>query len=280
MARNNNPRPPQTQIRWLACLNNSGQTIPAFAAVRVTDADSTGVLQGIQPTANGQDVYLNGPIPIKAGSVGRVTRDWPWYALYDSGTGTPANGDTWGATANSWKLAKNNAGFTVDGGVDATLGVVLVRGAMGSSTGGGASSNFGCIVALASPITYADNSVTLIHWDTAQYDPNSIADVTTNFDINLGANPGLYICTLNAIWGLVNPPVVSEVYLGINGAVYAGSDNYTNTTDPNQPLYQSVSLIWKAAAGDKLTATRFRMSGTTGSMTLEASSSLRVVKIG
>jgi hypothetical protein len=131
---------PIERVRWLPAVSAYAGVIPAFAAVVVTAVDSSGILTVNQPTANGQDVCLNGPVAIAQGGYGSVTRDFPWYALYHQADGTPANGDTWGAGASSFELHKGNAGFVVEGGVQ--NGAVLVRG-RGSSSGGGGVTSLG-----------------------------------------------------------------------------------------------------------------------------------------
>ena len=135
MARNNPTQDPQERIRWLECVNGYAGTIPAWGLVRVTSVDSSGVLTVDRPNANGQDVYINGPTPIPAGGYGLVSRDWPLFALYESGDGTPAAGDTWGAGASSFKLRKSNAGFAIDGGVVTAQTIVLVHSAAVGANG-------------------------------------------------------------------------------------------------------------------------------------------------
>lgn len=107
---------PLLQQRWIACLNNSSSTaIPPYGLVRVVSIDSTGLLTVDQPNTDGQDVYVNGPQQIAASGYGSVTRDWPTFAYYDTGDGTPANGETWGAGNASYKLRKGKSGFTAEG---------------------------------------------------------------------------------------------------------------------------------------------------------------------
>ncbi len=104
------------QIRWLDFVNGSGQTVPAFAAIQVTGADKSGLLTCAQPVANGCDVLINGPLPVSSGGRGVCTWDTPNWVLYDPNTGTPAQGQAWGAMAGSWLLGKGFAGFICYGG--------------------------------------------------------------------------------------------------------------------------------------------------------------------
>ena len=122
------------QIRWLQCRNVGGSTIPSFGLMRITGADSDGTLQVQQPNTNGQQVVVNGPTPIIASAYGLATNQTPIYALYETSDGTPANGETWGAGASSYKLRKNTDGFIVEGA--AGSGRVLVRRDVSSGGGG------------------------------------------------------------------------------------------------------------------------------------------------
>ncbi len=102
------------RLNKLPCQNNSGtNTIPSFGLVRVTGVNAQGVALVDQPNTDGQDVYVNGPLPIPASAYGAVSRDWPLFAAYDAASGTPAIGDTWGAAAGSYLLTKGKAGFTI-----------------------------------------------------------------------------------------------------------------------------------------------------------------------
>lgn len=111
--------------RYVPAENDSGETIPAHALVRVTGWDS-GLFIAAKPNTDGQAVWAAGPLPTDDGETVPLTNDWPAWALYDSGDGTPAVGETWGAGASSWKLRKNEAGFVVVGDPDTTLGIVPV----------------------------------------------------------------------------------------------------------------------------------------------------------
>ncbi len=103
-----------SQIRWLSCKNANVGTIPAFGLVRVTGANGDRVLTVDKPNADSQAVLVNGPADIPAGGNGICTRDSPADVLYDTGDGTPANGDTWGAAAGSWKLRSGKTGFAIE----------------------------------------------------------------------------------------------------------------------------------------------------------------------
>lgn len=115
-------------LRYVEVSNAGASTIPAFGLMRVTGASTTSglVLTVDQPNADGQDVLINGPTPIIAGGRGVATYETPSQIYYDTGDGTPANGETWGAGNGTYKLKKNKAGFTIQGGAANEL-VVAVR---------------------------------------------------------------------------------------------------------------------------------------------------------
>ncbi len=156
------------QIRWLSVYNTSGEQIPAFGLIRVTGADSVGVLQAAKPNADGQQVMVNGPVPIPVAAYGSATNDFPNYALYDTGDGTPAVGDTWGAGSGSWKLRKNKAGFRPQAGAVPSSGLTIVALAAGSTP-----PFSGCRLTCASDPNVAANTDFEIPWDTAIFDTDS-----------------------------------------------------------------------------------------------------------
>ena len=118
----------QDMIRWLSCRNDSSsEEIPAYGAVRPVSVDDDGTLVVAEPDEDSQWVYLAGPEPIPASGYGRCTADAPVFALYDSGDGTPALDEAWGAASGSYQLAKDNTGFVIQGGHDADTETVYVR---------------------------------------------------------------------------------------------------------------------------------------------------------
>lgn len=102
-------------------LNNSGEEVPAYAVMEVS-AGAQGPftherLTIVKPTTTFKRLYLvNGPEPVAANSEG-----WGRYlmddssdnlVLYETGN-TPAIGESWGAKASQWTLAKNRPGFLI-----------------------------------------------------------------------------------------------------------------------------------------------------------------------
>lgn len=115
-----------TRIRWMPCQNTTANDIPGFAVMRVTGVadpsttDNEYVLTVDQPNSSTTVFCVNGPQVIKAqsGSTpgwGSCSFDFPNFALYDSGDGTPALGDKWGPKPSSWKLGKGYDGLYIIG---------------------------------------------------------------------------------------------------------------------------------------------------------------------
>lgn len=125
-------------LRYVEVSNAGASTIPAFGLMRVTGASTTDglVLTVDQPNADGQDVLINGPTPILAGGRGVATYETPSQVYYDTGDGSPANGETWGAGSGTYKAKKNKAGFKILGGAGSEL-VVAARQDQTSSGGSG-----------------------------------------------------------------------------------------------------------------------------------------------
>ncbi len=110
--------------------NDSSETIPGFAVMRITGAGNDAAGQFFllvnKPSNSFETWYLiNGPFPILAGKYGSTCDRYPCYAAYDDGMGTPAYGNSWGAKSGTWKLAPNRDGFDIVG--NPTAGRVLVR---------------------------------------------------------------------------------------------------------------------------------------------------------
>lgn len=95
--------------------NDSGETIPAHAVMRVTDAEEDEdevVFLAAKPNATRQQIYLvNGDEDVEADGFGWGTFLWHAdYVLYNDAN-TPAYGEMWGPESGSWKLAKGRTGF-------------------------------------------------------------------------------------------------------------------------------------------------------------------------
>lgn len=97
--------------------------------MRVTGSALKGrllVRTGNKPNADSQaGLYVNSQFPVAAGGYGRITRESPCIAAYASGT--PANGEVWGAASASWYLTSGKRGWLVDGAANATRSIVPVQ---------------------------------------------------------------------------------------------------------------------------------------------------------
>jgi len=105
--------------------------IPPFAVTRIKGAvwENPGrtVLQVDQCAIdNDFPVAVNSHQPMAAGKPGLVALEGVVYVLYDNDS-TPANGQFWGAQANSFEIKEGNSGFVILGDVDTARGVVLVN---------------------------------------------------------------------------------------------------------------------------------------------------------
>ncbi len=124
--------------RWLAVQNDSGETIPAFALLRVTGGGKTGPTTVEQPDTDGGYSWVAGAEPTPEDFAGAATAgSGPTWAAYDPADGTPAVGETWGAGAGSWLLRKGNDGFLIVGDPDEDLEIVPVARTGAAATGGG-----------------------------------------------------------------------------------------------------------------------------------------------
>lgn len=103
--------------RWLFAKAGSTK-IPAWGLVEITG--STQIQDRLIYNVDRPDedaallIAVNGPRPIRANGYGRITQDWPALCLYDDAD-TPAVGETWGSSEDSFKLTKDNNGLIVVG---------------------------------------------------------------------------------------------------------------------------------------------------------------------
>lgn len=113
---------PENHIRF---HNDSGEAIPPFAVMRITDVNRTGTapwrLKCSKPNTTFYNVYL-----VNSAALCPVSDNgWGTY-LFDSGdvlcddTYTPTVGEEWGPTSGSWALVRHRPGFLIDGGPTGT----------------------------------------------------------------------------------------------------------------------------------------------------------------
>lgn len=118
-----------SNTRWCRFRNDSGEEIPAFGIVKITDAelleDHRLILLAEKPDGEEGTFYVNGGTAVGIDRFGRcAVPEGPVWALYDDAE-TPANGDLWGPVNGSWELGSTGSGFTIIG--DPTSGRVLVE---------------------------------------------------------------------------------------------------------------------------------------------------------
>lgn len=119
-------RSPHRQQRWLLAKNVGSVDIPPHAVVEITDAthdgDGVTILEVQRPTANSfPNVAANGLLRIPVGGYGYVTDDFPAYVKY---TGSPVEGEVYGAVSGSFEAQQGYTGFWILG--DAHDGIVRV----------------------------------------------------------------------------------------------------------------------------------------------------------
>lgn len=129
--------PAVSQINWLPVYNDSGETIPAFAAMRISGiVASTLEFKVAKPNSNNavNNILFNGPVEIPAASFGIGTADTPAGVRYDTADGTPSNGDEWGVSSADWKLRNARNGFLIQGVIDSSVGIATAARAAFSSS--------------------------------------------------------------------------------------------------------------------------------------------------
>lgn len=115
--RNEGIQPGKVQFR-----NGSGETIPPYAVMRVTNTESRMGLPLYvvnKPSSSFQRFYLvNGSQRVGDTSTalgyGTWLNDASWV-LYDTADGTPVFGQVWGPVDGSWKLRRHYYGFHILG---------------------------------------------------------------------------------------------------------------------------------------------------------------------
>jgi hypothetical protein len=103
--------------------NVSGEEIPPYAVLKITetDGDNQHALEADKPDGTTTDgtFRLNMGRLVATGKSGTLRSDgYGMWALYDSGDGTPAPGESWGP-GSDWELHKDASGFVIVGGAEA-----------------------------------------------------------------------------------------------------------------------------------------------------------------
>lgn len=110
------------RIPWEPFKNDSGQVIPAFAAMYHNGDEERGgnfVMKMIKPsTTFYRKFYINGPVDVPASGYGSCAR-YCAYCLCSSAA-TPAINETWGPAPGTWELTKGFPGAVIIGGETGT----------------------------------------------------------------------------------------------------------------------------------------------------------------
>lgn len=122
---------PHHRKLWQKFYNGSGETIPAYAVMRIEDASletAEASLVAKKPTCDREPIWMvNGPVDIPAGSYGYGTfAQHAAYVLYDDAD-SPAYGEMWGPKEDTWTLTKDEPGFVACGGPDGTKAFFVQR---------------------------------------------------------------------------------------------------------------------------------------------------------
>ncbi len=163
-------------IRWLGARNTGAAAIVPYGLCAIVGADPDGTLQVAQPTADSQDCVVACLSGLAAGGGGMVTREDPVLIQYNASDGTPAQGQLWGAGANSSLLRSNNGqtGWIIDGAPSGGL-VMAHRPQVLLSGGGNADINFFRQIG-TSPVnvSYTGGNITGLTGYTLQPNPNQL----------------------------------------------------------------------------------------------------------
>ena len=118
---------PYRDIRWLPYRNDSGETVPAYALLRITGVEAFGTspdAQTIYVTAkpNASTTHLVWGFAdsdgAASGGYGLLTFDFPAVAKVNTGA-APVNSETWGPSNGQWYIVKSDT---------ATMPLVVIHG--------------------------------------------------------------------------------------------------------------------------------------------------------
>lgn len=127
---------------WYPFYNDSGETIPGNAMMRVTDSTDAGQETG-QSAGSGNPILkckkpstefwkryvVNGPYEVEVGGFGWCLTRGPCLMIYD--TGTPANGEGWGPKPGQWSLSKGYPCTTIVDDMHTSSAPKLLLGTLG-----------------------------------------------------------------------------------------------------------------------------------------------------
>lgn len=105
------------QNHWLPFRNDSGETVPPYAVMRVTGTETVHgqtILTIGKPDGSNQNWYaINGPGQIAANSIAGCTLSPSAIIRVESGT--PSNGDEWGPSSGNWGIGSSGSRFFIFG---------------------------------------------------------------------------------------------------------------------------------------------------------------------
>lgn len=105
----------RANVRWLPCVNASGETIPAGAVVKVGAMNDDGMYEVSKPTQNSYPygIGFNDVSDIPATNTGQFTMEFPNWALFESEGSGSGYAEIVGPKANEWALFASETGFRV-----------------------------------------------------------------------------------------------------------------------------------------------------------------------
>jgi hypothetical protein len=160
------------QLQWHAFKNNSGETIPAYAILRLTGMNTINGLTYLtadKPNASETAYAVNGPNQVPSGKYGQCVLSGICVFAYD--TGSPAFNDSYSAKNAQWTANKTGSLIKCLGIVDSTNKFAL--GIIGQD--GGTSTTLGI---LDEDLTYG-GTATVSVWEG---EPNAEADSGDNVE--------------------------------------------------------------------------------------------------
>jgi len=110
-------------MKYVPVYNSSSESVPAYGLMSLS-IDATATMEEIdgravwiieKPDADAENLqdpsllFVNGPVPIRAGHYGRGTQDWPVRVQMASGNLTA--GDLCGPNASSWLATEEKSAF-------------------------------------------------------------------------------------------------------------------------------------------------------------------------
>lgn len=124
-----------SDTQFMEWKNDAESDCPAYGCFRLVSLEQLApdrtILHGDRPNTYGAqyDHFINGPVTVKAGTMGACFRTGQVPAAFDATDGSPATGDLWGPRSGTWLLKKNTGGFRIRGITNTTNSFALVEAA-------------------------------------------------------------------------------------------------------------------------------------------------------